>query len=112
MPNQPCTDCGGLSIHYPGCAVMRVGEVREAYAPKPAPPGPDGSPPAISAVWIREREFTEGKHRGAVESFELRLDFHNDRHHALDIKAGWTAKEISTALLLLAYALEGDHSLD
>ncbi len=91
---------------------MRVGEVREAYAPKPAPQDRLSDTPSIKAVWIREREFAQGQDLGRVESFELRLDFHNGRHHALTIKAGSTAADISKALLLLAYALEGDHALD
>ena len=47
-----------------------------------------------------------------VEEYELRLSFDNDRHHLVKIKPGATAAEISRELLLLAYALEGDHSLD
>ena len=46
------------------------------------------------------------------DSFELILDFENDRHHLLSISKTATRDEIVDKLSQLAYNLENDTNLD
>ena len=54
------------------------------------------------------RDFNRG---GAVAAYELRLDFDNDRHHALEIPVGSTYKEIVILLARWAEILQNDKRL-
>ena len=65
----------------------------------------------IQGVWVQEQEFLNGVNEGEVEIFRLRLDWHNGRHHSLDIPAFSTGKTLARELRRLANALEEDPSL-
>ena len=71
------------------------------------------SAPEIQCVWVSENEYgLDSPLENYIESFDIRFDFHNDRHHVVNIRAGWTAKEIASALHQLAYAIDGDRWLE
>jgi len=62
----------------------------------------------LTKVWLHKFDY------GTFDSgMELRVDFSNDRHHAVMVNPPFSAKELNDALLLLARNIINDpHLID